>query len=103
MAYCRNTLGEEKWNNLKTNGPPSGLQGLLLTTASKFTLTVPEGASTQVFLAANDDLVPGAFYEDGKVKKLPSFATDLKSAGMLWSKSEELGGVTFDFGDSKSL
>jgi len=94
----RYLVGEEQWNNLKTNGPPSGLQGLLLNTASKFTLTVPEGASTQVFLAANDNLVPGAFYEDIKVKKLPSFATDVNSAGLLWSKSEELGGVTFDFG-----
>jgi len=98
----RYLVGEEKWNDLKKNGPPSGLQGFALNAASKFTLTVPEGASTQVFLAsgANDNLIPGAFYENEKVKKLPPFATDGNSAKELWAKSEELGGIIFDLNDS---
>jgi len=99
----RYIVGEEKWNDLKTKGP-SGFQAIALNAASKFTLTVPEGASTQIFLASNgatnDELIPGAFYENEKVKKLPSFATDEKSAKELWAKSEELGGIVFDVKDS---
>jgi len=99
----RYIVGEEKWNDLKTKGP-SGFQAIALNAASRFTLTVPEGASTQIFLASNgatnDELIPGAFYENEKVKKLPTFATDEKSAKELWAKSEELGGIVFDVKDS---
>jgi NAD(P)-dependent dehydrogenase (short-subunit alcohol dehydrogenase family) len=98
----RYLVGEEKWNDLKTKGGPSGLESIALNALSVFTKTVPEGASTQVYLAAGADgkLTPGAFYEDLKVKNLPSFATDQSSAKQLWEKSEELGGVTFRLGSN---
>eukprot|EP00980_Cylindrotheca_fusiformis_P016292 scaffold4841_cov132-Cylindrotheca_fusiformis.AAC.5 len=94
----RNIVGEEKWNELKTKGP-SGLEALALNAASIFTKTVPEGASTQVFLASGGDgtLKKGAFYEDLKEKKsLPSFAKDEAKAKALWEESEILGGIKFD-------
>jgi NAD(P)-dependent dehydrogenase (short-subunit alcohol dehydrogenase family) len=94
----RNLVGEEKWNELKTKGP-SGLESLLLNAASLFTKTVPEGASTQVFLAAGADgsLKKGAFYEDLKEKKnMPKFAMDEAKAKALWEQSEALGGIKFD-------
>ena len=93
----RYLVGEEKWNELKTNGP-SGLESLALNALSVFTKTVPEGASTQVFLAAGADgkMEKSAFYEDMKIKNLPSFATDATKAKQLWQKSEELGGVVFN-------
>jgi len=92
----RNIVGEEKWNQLKNNGP-SPLEKLVLNAAAKFTLTVPQGASTQVFLAAgaNGRLEKGAFYEDMKVKTLPAFANDASKAKQLWDLSENLGGVEF--------
>ena len=69
----------------------------MLSAASKFTLTVPQGASTQVFLAAGADgtLTKGAFYEDLKVKTLPASANDATKAKQLWDVSENLGGVEF--------
>lgn len=94
----RYIVGEEKWNELKTNGP-SGLEMFALNFLSLLTKTVPEGASTQIFLAAGADgsLRKGAFYEDMKEKKnLPDFAKDESKAKILWEKSEELGGIKFD-------
>lgn len=97
----RNIAGEEKWNQLKNNGA-SPLESLLLNAASKFTLTVPQGASTQVFLAAGAEgtLKKGAFYEDLKVKNLPAFANDATKAKQLWDMSENLGGVDFKLASS---
>jgi NAD(P)-dependent dehydrogenase (short-subunit alcohol dehydrogenase family) len=95
----RNMMGEEKWNDLKTKGP-SGWEALALNAASKFTKTVPEGASTQVYLAAGADgrLKKGSFYEDMKEKQnLPNWAKDESTAKALWEKSEELGGIKFEF------
>jgi NAD(P)-dependent dehydrogenase (short-subunit alcohol dehydrogenase family) len=100
----RNLVGEEKWNELKTKGP-SGLEALALNAASAFTKTVPEGASTQIFLAAGADgaLKKAAFYENMKVKRsLPNYATDESKAQKLWEKSEELGAITFDFAKPSS-
>jgi NAD(P)-dependent dehydrogenase (short-subunit alcohol dehydrogenase family) len=94
----RNLVGEEKWNDLKTKGP-SGLESLALNALSLFTKTVPEGASTQIFLAAGADgsLKKGAFYEDLKEKKnMPKFTTDEAKAKALWEQSEVLGGIKFD-------
>ena len=94
----RYIVGEEKWNELKSNGP-SGFEKFALNAASIFTKTVPEGASTQIFLAtgANGSLTKGAFYEDMKEKKnLPKFARDEDKARALWEISEELGGIKFD-------
>ena len=94
----RYLVGEEKWNELKTKGP-SGFEAFALNAASIFTKTVPEGASTQVFLAAGADgtLKKGSFYEDMKEKKnLPKWAKDETAAKELWEISEELGGVRFN-------
>lgn len=99
----RNLVGQEKWDDLKTNGA-SGLQMLALNALSVFTKTVPEGASTQVFLAAGADgaIKKGAFYEDMKEKtNLPKFATDEGKASTLWEVSEKLGGVKFDVSTKK--
>jgi len=92
----RNIAGEEKWNQIKNNGA-SPLEMFALNALSKFTLTVPQGASTQVFLASGADgrLEKGAFYEDMKVKNLPAFANDAAKAKQLWELSENLGGVDF--------
>lgn len=98
----RNLVGEQKWEELKTKGP-SGLESFALNAASLLTKTVPEGASTQIFLAAGADgtLKKGAFYEDLKVKKkLPKFAEDESKATALWEKSEALAGITFSLGAS---
>jgi NAD(P)-dependent dehydrogenase (short-subunit alcohol dehydrogenase family) len=98
----RNLVGEDKWFDLKTNGP-TGLQAVLFNALNSLTLTVPEGASTQIFLAAGAEgtLKKGAFYEDLKEKRnLPKWATDETAAKALWKKSEELGGMKFDFSSS---
>lgn len=93
----RYLVGEEKWSELKTKGP-SGLESVLLNAASLFTKTVPEGASTQVFLAAGGEgtLKKGAFYDELKAQNLPAFAKDEYKAKLLWEKSEELAGVKFN-------
>lgn len=98
----RNIAGEEKWNQIKNNGA-SPLEMFFLNTLSKFTLTVEQGASTQVFLAAgaNGSLQKAAFYEDMKVMNLPSFAVDTAKAKQLWEISENLGGVDFKLSDKK--
>lgn len=98
---ARNMMGEEKWNDLKESGGKSAspLTMLALKAASNFILTVPEGASTQVFLASGGEgtVTKGAFYEDLKEKKsLPGFARDAAKAKALWDESEVLSGVKFD-------
>ena len=100
----RNIAGEEKWNQIKNNGA-SPLEMVVLNALSKFTLTVEQGASTQVFLAAGADgnLEKAAFYEDMKVKKLPAYANDSSKAKQLWELSESLGGVEFKLTDSKTI
>lgn len=99
----RYIAGEEKWNEIKNNGA-SPLEMFLLNALSKFTLTVEQGASTQVFLAAGAEgrLEKGAFYEDMKVKNLPAFANDASKAKQLWDLSENLGGVDFKLSDKKA-
>ncbi|KAL3944914.1 MAG: hypothetical protein SGBAC_001005 [Bacillariaceae sp.] len=97
----RNIMGEEKWNELKESGGASAspLTMIALKAMSNFVLTVPEGASTQVFLAsgAEGTMSKGAFYEDLKEKKnLPGFARDTAKASALWEESEVLSGVKFD-------
>lgn len=94
----RYLIGEEKYNEMKTRGA-SGLESLAQNALAVFLKTVPEGASTQVYLAAGADgaLKKGAFYEEMKEKKnLPAFAKDTAAAKSLWEKSEELAGIKFD-------
>jgi NAD(P)-dependent dehydrogenase (short-subunit alcohol dehydrogenase family) len=93
----RYLIGDEKWNELKTKGP-SPLETFALNAFSLFTKTIPEGASTQIYLAvtgANGTLQKGEFYEDMMVKSLPPFARDEVKAKELWTKSEQLSGVSF--------
>jgi NAD(P)-dependent dehydrogenase (short-subunit alcohol dehydrogenase family) len=99
----RYLVGDDKWNELKTKGP-SPLESLALNAVSFFTKSVPEGASTQIFLAAggNGNLQKGAFYEDLKVKSLPPFAEDEMKAKKLWEKSEEFGGISFSLMNGSS-
>merc|ERR1712008_67502 len=65
----RNLIGETKGNDLKTKGP-SRLEAVALSTLSGLTLTVPEGASTQVYLAAGAEgnLRKATFYDDMKAQ-----------------------------------
>eukprot|EP00579_Thalassiosira_antarctica_P024645 CAMPEP_0202011934 /NCGR_PEP_ID=MMETSP0905-20130828/21730_1 /ASSEMBLY_ACC=CAM_ASM_000554 /TAXON_ID=420261 /ORGANISM="Thalassiosira antarctica, Strain CCMP982" /LENGTH=418 /DNA_ID=CAMNT_0048570991 /DNA_START=9 /DNA_END=1262 /DNA_ORIENTATION=+ len=89
-------VGEEKLKELKAKDAFS-IGSLALSATSLFTKTPEEGASTQIFLAAEDNLVKGAFYEDMKEKtNVPSFAKDEEKAKALWDVSEEFGDVRFD-------
>jgi len=92
----RNLIGEKKMAEMKTKGV-SPLEGLALKALSALVLTVPEGASTQVYLAAGAEgnLKKAAFYDEMKAKSLPGWAMDEVTAKKLWDKSEELGGVKF--------
>jgi len=92
----RYIVGEERLANIKSQDTPS-LEALALSATSLFTLSPEQGANTQIYLAATDDLVKGAFYEEMKEKtNMPSFAKDEAKANELWSISEELAGITFD-------
>mmetsp|Transcript_2510 Transcript_2510/g.5330 ORF Transcript_2510/g.5330 Transcript_2510/m.5330 type:complete len:462 (-) Transcript_2510:35-1420(-) len=92
----RYIVGEDKLKEIKTQDNVS-IESLALSATSLFTKTPEEGASTQIFLAVNDNLVKGAFYEEMKEKtNLPKFAKDEDKAKALWEVSEELGGVQFD-------
>ena len=91
----RYLVGEEKWNRMKTEGMTL-TEKLLFVPLSKFTKTVPEGANTQIFVAADPTATqPGAYYEDCKVKSLPPFARDPIAAQKLWELSEQMSGVKF--------
>ena len=100
----RNIAGEEKWNKIKNNNA-SPVEMFFLNSLSKFTLTVEQGASTQVFLAAGADgnLQKAAFYDDMKVFNLPAFTNDASKAKQLWEISESLGGVEFKLSDKKTV
>ena len=73
------------------------MEAFALDAANRFLKTVPEGASTQVFLAAGAEgnLKKGAYYDNLKEKKLPHFARDEVSAKQLWDLSENLCNTTF--------
>eukprot|EP00588_Corethron_pennatum_P015397 CAMPEP_0194281510 /NCGR_PEP_ID=MMETSP0169-20130528/20837_1 /TAXON_ID=218684 /ORGANISM="Corethron pennatum, Strain L29A3" /LENGTH=439 /DNA_ID=CAMNT_0039026583 /DNA_START=81 /DNA_END=1397 /DNA_ORIENTATION=- len=91
----KNIVGEDRWRDIQES-PFEALATMATTLVGK---TAPEGASTQVFLAAGADgnLQKGAFYDDLKEKNLPEFAKDDAMSRALWEKSEELSGVTFSF------
>ena len=92
----RYIVGEERLADIKSNDTPS-LEALALSATSLFTLSPEQGANTQIYLAATDDIVRGAFYEEMKEKtNMPSFAKDEAKASQLWDISEELAGITFD-------
>ena len=92
----RYIVGEDKLAEIRTQDTVS-IESLALSATSLFTKSPEQGASTQIFLAATDDLVKGAYYEDMKEKtNMPSFAKDEAKASALWHVSEELGGIKFD-------
>mmetsp|Transcript_5587 Transcript_5587/g.11587 ORF Transcript_5587/g.11587 Transcript_5587/m.11587 type:complete len:392 (-) Transcript_5587:198-1373(-) len=101
----RYIVGEEKLTEMKSNGSNS-IESIAMNVASLFTKTSAEGASTQVFLASENDsnLSRGAFYEEMKENRnIPMYANDESKAKQLWEISEELGGVIFDVGSGNSF
>jgi NAD(P)-dependent dehydrogenase (short-subunit alcohol dehydrogenase family) len=91
----RYLVGEEKWNRMKTEGM-TFQEKLLFVPLSKLTLTVPEGANTQIFVAADPKATqPAAYYENCQVKDVLPYARDPQAAATLWRVSEEMSGVKF--------
>lgn len=97
----RYIVGEDRLKEAKEKAEDGfSVESLALGATSLFTKSPEQGASTQVFLAAEDDLVKGAFYDDMKEKKnVPPFAKDENKAKALWGVSEKLGAVEFDLAD----
>ena len=94
----RYIVGEERLKEVKSKDALS-IESLALSATSLLTKTPEQGASTQVYLAADDDLVKGAFYEEMKEKTyLPKFAKEEDKAKTLWEVSETLGAVKFNLG-----
>lgn len=100
----RYIVGEERLADIKERQDELSLESLALRATSLFTKSPEEGASTQVFLAASDDVIKGAYYEEMKEKKgLPPFAKDAEKARSLWEASEELGGLKFDLAEVAAI
>ena len=93
---ARNMMGTEKWESMKKEGL-QGLDKIFFSALAKLTLTVEDGASTQVYLAAAENLPAkgGAFFTDMKIVDKKKFATNTEAAGKLWTVSEQLGQVEF--------
>jgi len=95
---ARYIIGEQQWNDMKTKGMTTQ-QKLLLIPLSKFTKTVEEGASTQIFLAADAEPTGAAFagkyFVDLRPKSIKSSVLDPATAQKLWSVSEDMTGIKF--------
>ena len=90
-------MGEPAYSNLK-EGKGGFLQETLAKAVALFLKTVPEGATTQIWLAAKADPaedVRSKFYIDCQAKPLPAFATNPQAAARLWEESQERSGVEF--------
>ena len=95
---ARYLIGEEKFQSMKEKGFSSWTDKVVMESLAKFVKTVQEGASTQVFLASENNIdssMVGKFYNDGKVNPVKAFATDDEKATELWEISERLAGVQF--------
>ena len=93
----RHIMGEPAYSNLK-EGKGGFLQETLAKAVALFLKTVPEGATTQIWLAAKADPaedVRSKFYVDCQAKPLPAFATNPQAAARLWEESQERSGVEF--------
>ena len=91
----RNTyVGTKNGNNNKSSLSPKNLASKVFYGS---TLTIQEGANTQVYLAAIQKAAKrGAFYDEkGTVGILQGFARDETKAKELWKISEELTGTAF--------
>mmetsp|Transcript_27616 Transcript_27616/g.33560 ORF Transcript_27616/g.33560 Transcript_27616/m.33560 type:complete len:421 (-) Transcript_27616:73-1335(-) len=95
----RYIVGEAKWNDMKENGM-SLRDKLLFIPLSKLTKTVEDGASTQIYLAADGSVggasAGGKYFIDCKAKELKSTAIDMEKAKQLWTMSEDFSGVKFE-------
>jgi NAD(P)-dependent dehydrogenase (short-subunit alcohol dehydrogenase family) len=98
----RNLVGVEEWEKLKS-GNGSFIQVTFIKLLNNFVKTVPQGATTQVYLAAMTS--PGAaghldpqgrYYIDCKPVDLPAFATGKMEAQRLWKESEQIAGIKFE-------
>lgn len=89
----RNMVGEDKWGT----PPEKPWEKALMKVVTSLTLTPDQGAATQVYLAASaGPLERGAFYNNLKPERLPSYAQDRDAAKKLWDVSESMAGVKFD-------
>lgn len=93
---ARNLIGEEKWAKMQTEGP-SFADSLLLNTLSYFVIPVERGATTQIWLAANQagNDIGGDYFNKCKAQNLGSAATDMDAAKKLWEASEKMVGEEF--------
>ena len=90
-------MGEETFQKMK-EGNIGGTQMALLKVMSLFVKEIPEGANTQVWLAAKADNIPESkaqYFDNQKIAKLPAFAQDEAAAQRLWKESEERAGIEF--------
>ncbi|KAL7522767.1 hypothetical protein ACHAWX_007470 [Stephanocyclus meneghinianus] len=95
---ARYLVGEEKFQSMKENGFSSWTDKVVMESMAKFIKTVEEGASTQVYLAADTNIsadMAGKFFSDGKVNPVKSFALDEEKSKDLWEVSERLAGIQF--------
>jgi len=95
---ARYLIGEEKFQSMKENGFSSWTDKVVMESMAKFVKTVEEGASTQVYLAADTNIssgMAGKFFSDGKVNPVKAFALDEEKSKELWEISERLAGIQF--------
>jgi NAD(P)-dependent dehydrogenase (short-subunit alcohol dehydrogenase family) len=91
--------GEDQWNRMKTKDGLSWSEQLVFGTLAKFTKTVEEGASTQVFLAADPSVSDhkGSYYMDCQVVASGGQPpVDFDQAKALWAASEQMTGITYE-------
>ena len=89
-------MGQENWENFKKGGG-GFLQNIAMQVAATFLKTPEEGATTQIYLAAEERLdVNAQYYVDCKPR--PINVNDLDVAARLWKESEERTGVEFTIG-----
>lgn len=95
---ARYLVGEEKMEKMKREGFTNWKDKVLFEGLAKFVLTVEEGASTQVYLAAGEGgkNIGGKVFSDCKELALGSAAMDMEKAKELWSISEKLTGSKFN-------
>lgn len=97
----RYTYAAKKAETMPTsnsNNDPVLLQRWVSNLFYKSTLTIEQGANTQVWLAAahKEEIQKGQYYDEvKKLKALAPFARDVDKARELWGKSEQMLGMKF--------
>lgn len=96
---ARYLIGEQKMNEMKANGM-SFQDKLIFGALSKFTKSVEDGASTQIFLAASSESQlakdKGKYFTNLKPVQLKGPPEDQEKASQLWRLSENLADIKFD-------